>query len=199
MSWRTVTAVAITLALAVTAVTLRTTGALTVAAPQHRTAVRTVAYTRNAAPGDTSATAAEQGSAGTASPATPTTVNTLATIEVPAPANAPRHCRAEIAPALLMNAFIPQGLRLGLNPCLRNWLAAGVITTGGLATIVSNYLPPPWNTMAGVIGDAINGSTDAISYLVNDACGYWAYLYVTWAPPLAWASCSPDAWGGWTH
>jgi hypothetical protein len=120
---------------------------------------------------------------------------TIGEIVVPEPANAPEHCRGEIDGAWLMNGITPVGLRLGLNECLRKWLAVGVVGSGTILTVLSNYLQPPWDTFASVVSDLVNGSTDAINYVITESCGEWAYLYVTWLPEAIWASCEPDNWG----
>jgi hypothetical protein len=163
-----------------------------------RETVNQVVPACDSSPGAAASPSADSNSANGVPPGESVTVLNVTTVAAPAGA-AVQHCRAEIQPALLMNAFIPQGIRLAMNPCLRNWLAAGVITSGALAQILANTIPAPWSYLASLIADVINNSNDAISALFNDTCGYWAYLYVTWAPPLAWASCSPDMWGGWIH
>lgn len=111
-----------------------------------------------------------------------------------------RHCRAEIAPATLWKtpAFgipYPLALRLGMNQCLRDHIAVGVILGAPLVSMISQYLPSgPIPTVINFVADYINSLNGQVGSWASD-CGKYGYLFVQWKPARgAWLSCDAGSW-----
>lgn len=114
-----------------------------------------------------------------------------------------RHCRAEIIPSWLMKRVkvgftyvdYPIALRLGMNQCLRDHIAVGVIVDAELVNLINKFLPTgPFPQVVDVITTYLHSISGQVGYWAS-TCGKLGYLFVQWQPARgAWLSCNAGDW-----